>query len=179
MAVRASMAALIGRVRLMVNDAAGTDQVFSDQEIQDSLDIHRWDYRYLPLQSLPTVAPGGGTTTYLDWYAPYGDWEGEPGLVNGSYSTLVPTSEDLITGRWSFSASQQAVLLTGKTYDLYAAAANILESWAGKVALDFDFSTADSSFHRSQKQAALLKLAREYRGKQQYKSVVQVRDDAY
>lgn len=64
------------------------------------------------------------------------------------------------------------------TYDLYAAAADLLEAWAAREKLNFDFDTDGQSFKRSQKAAALLALAREYRRQQRPASVAMVRTDA-
>ena len=49
---------------------------------------------------------------------------------------------------------------------MYRAAADLLERWAAKVVLDFDFTSDSQSFRRSQKADALQKLAARYRRKQ-------------
>ncbi len=63
-------------------------------------------------------------------------------------------------------------------YDAYAAAADLLEAWAAKEKLAFDFDADGQSFKRSQKAQALLGLAREYRKKQLPQQGVLVRSDA-
>jgi hypothetical protein len=60
---------------------------------------------------------------------------------------------------------------------VFAAAADLLEQWAAKVKLEFDFNVENTSFRRSQKASQLLTLAREYRRRQQPVSVRQVRTD--
>ena len=93
---RASLNDLIGRVRLMISDTE-TSSVFSDDEIQNALDVNRSDVRYLPLQAAETIS-SGGTVQYLDFYAPRGDWESDAALVDGNYNALIPDSADLLTG---------------------------------------------------------------------------------
>jgi hypothetical protein len=68
MAVRSSMADIIARVRIMINDTGGTP-VFTDQVIQDTLDQRREDNRYMGLIPAETIAgpPSAGTVTWLDY----------------------------------------------------------------------------------------------------------------
>jgi hypothetical protein len=164
--VRASMAELIDRTRGLIGDVAGASQVFSDQNLQDALDRRRADVRYLELECGETIAVGGATT-YLDYYAPDGltDWEGDGVLqYGGTWASVTPASSDWLAGHWTFSASQQPpVYLTGKTYDVYAAAADLLERWAATLKLEFDFEEDGQRFKRSQKPAGVLALAAQYR----------------
>ena len=53
--------------------------------------------------------------------------------------------------------------MTGKVYDVYAAAVDLLEAWQAKVALEYNFSAEGQSFQRSQKLAQLAALAETYR----------------
>lgn len=176
MTVRASMAELISQVRTLIGDPAGTDQALSDQEIQNAMDIHRWEARYMPLKPLPTVLPGG-TMVYLIWIAPVGQWESDAALVDAQYGGGVPSVADFITGRWTFAVSQASVMISGWFYDLYAASTDLLEAWAAKSAGDYDFTADGSSFHRSQAGESLRKLAAEYRKKQRAHFIPQVRGD--
>lgn len=167
MAVRASMAALISRVRELIGDTAGADQVFTDQQIQDTLDTRRRraDAQYLsPVSSVAA----GGSVSYLTYFADTGYWEDDVLIQNGSYeflADLVDTA-DLLTGQWVFTASQTGpVMLTGKTYDIYAAAADMLEMWLAKIKLDYDFLSSGRTFKRSQQIDGLERLIRTYRGR--------------
>lgn len=176
MNARASMADLIQRVRVMINDAAA-EPVFSDLEIQEALDRHRRDRRYEPLEPAETMTPGGGMA-YLDYYAARGDWEDDVSLVDGGYNPVTPTTSDLSVGRWTFAEEpRRPVMAVGKVYDLYGAAADVLEAWAARVALDFDFHVAGQTFRGSQKQAQLLELAQQYRWKQRPAYVTTRRTD--
>jgi hypothetical protein len=156
------MTALIDRVRLMVNDPAGDSQTFSDLEIQDFLDRTRLSIRYLELEAAPDYRPS--TVEYIEYHADRGDWEADVLLQDGTYSEITPAEMDLQVGMFRFAASQNPpVMLTGKVYDVYAAAVMVLEAWQAKVALDYNFSAAGQSFQRSQKMAQLAQLADTYR----------------
>ncbi len=63
-------------------------------------------------------------------------------------------------------------------YDVYGAAADLLEMWAAKEKLSFDFEADGQTFRRSQKSQSLLELAREYRRQQRPQQVGMVRSDA-
>jgi hypothetical protein len=167
MAVRTSMAAIISRVRELIGDAAGADQVFTDQQIQDTLDTRRrrTDAQYL--SPVSSVAAGGGVS-YLTYIAPTGYWEDDVLLQDGSYEFLAASVDtaDLLTGQWVFTATQAPpVMITGKTYDIYAAAADVLEMWLAKIKLDYDFLSSGRTFKRSQQIEGLSGLIRTYRGR--------------
>jgi hypothetical protein len=170
MAVRTSMATLISTVRDLINDAAKT--TFTDQQVQDKLDKTRWDVRYEQLEAGPnltTLSPAG-TFDWLDFYSRYQYWESDWVVNDGKWSTITPTSVEEITGHWVLpNASGQTngqpppVFVTGKVYDIYAAAADLLEMWAAIVVLSFDFVSDGKSLRRSQMSQQLLMLAKSYR----------------
>jgi hypothetical protein len=171
------MADLISRVRLLINDPIGGGQVFTDQQVQDALDKRRSDVRYLELAGAEAVAPGG-TVSYLDYYANRGDWEADEQLVDGSYNVLAPATADRLTGHWTFATdTEPPVYIVGKVYDVYAAAADVLEAWAAREKLAFDAEADGQAMSRSQKTKALLALAAEYRQQQRVAVVRQVRSD--
>lgn len=175
MAVRSSMLDLIERVRGMINDSSAT--VFTDAEIEGVLDQHRKEWRYLGLQAEQTIAPGG-TASYLSYHAAVKPWEADAELVDAGYNVLTPATAAPMTGDWSFDTEPSyPVLISGSTYDLYGAAAELLEMWAAKVALDFDFSAGGQTFNRSQKQAQILALAAKYRGKAEVGWAKLIRED--
>lgn len=163
MAARSTMAALITRLRTLVADPAGGSQVWADDDLQLALDAHRHQARYAELAPLDSVAPGGAIT-WLVWVARETDWEDSPELVNSAYTVITPASSDLIRGRWTFASHQAAgVLITGDAFNVYAAAADVLDMWAAKVAREFDFTTDNATFRRSQQAAALRAQAEAYR----------------
>ena len=166
---RSSMAALITRVRRLISDVAGGSQVFSDDEIQDALDVYQEGHRYRPLRAEPTYS--AGSVEWRDFYADIGDWEADEALADGVYTSVTAATSDRIAGHWTFAASQmQGVFVTGKTYDLYGAAADLLEGWAAKVKLDIDvqiggIAQADR-YYLAQQAGACERLASRYRLRQ-------------
>src|SRR5690606_31595054 len=159
---RASMAALISHLRLLVHDPAGDDQTFSDDEIQTFLDQHQTEVRYLRLDPIDTIQ-SGGTVVTLAYRAPVGWWEDTVSLYDRSYDELTPDSEDLQTGRWTFAAHQaEPVYLTGYTYDLYGAAIDCLTAWAAQLKSAFDFTADGLSVKRSQQLASINGLMARY-----------------
>lgn len=172
------MADLIGRVRTLIGDPEGPDAVLDDDTIQDALDAHRTDVRYLELQGEETRA--AGTYTYHDYYAPVGDWESDEVLLDCGYAVLAPSVADRLTGHWAFIENMPPpVSIIGKTFDLYAAAADLLEAWAARTKLDFDFQADGASYKRSQRPAQLLALAAKFRARQRPQRVLQVRSDTW
>jgi len=175
MSARASLASLITRVRSLIDDS-GTTKTFTDDEVQAVLDGWRTDVRYLELRPAETRTASG--VEYRDYYAPVGDWESDVVLYDGAYAALTPKTSDYQTGHWTFEASTgPPVYLVGKTFDVYAAAADLLEAWAAKVKTAYDFTADGASFSRSQQVTALLQLAGEYRRRQRSVTALQVRGD--
>jgi hypothetical protein len=165
MATRSGMAALITRVRAMIADPAGGSQQFADQDVQDVLDDTRTVVRYGQLQLQPTLS-AGGILSYQEYFASYGDWEDSPGtqLYGPAYALLSPSASDTITGHWSFSVNQPfPVFVVGNFFDRYAAAADLCERWAAFLSRDYDFSTGNQRFSRSQAAKGMLTMAATYR----------------
>jgi hypothetical protein len=171
------MSNLISLTRDLIGDPSGAEQTFTDDQIERSLDVYRWDFRYFPLKPLPTVV--SRNVEYRDWYSDELYWESDAALYDGSYGSLTPSSSDPIHGRWSFAAHQTAVLVSGKIYDPYGAAVDLLEMWAGKVALEYDVNADGAGLSRSQKRAALLELAAQYRKQQKIITAKQERADVW
>jgi len=171
------MSKLITLVRDLIGDRAGAEQTFDDDQIERSLDVHRWEMRFVPLKSLPKRV--SGETVYLDWYSDEQYWEDNVELYGTDYTPLTPTVNDALHGRWSFSTNQAAVLIVGNIYDPFGAAADLLQMWAGLVATEFDVSADGASMSRSQKRQALLDLAANYRSQQRVVIASQERDDVW
>ncbi len=151
---RASMTALISHIRLLISDPAGVSEIFSDDELCAFADARRTDVLYQPLSPLPSIAPGGAVS-YLTWAADGGPWETTGQLLDGSYNVLTPTTSDWIGGRWTFATTQSAVRILGARYDLNAAAADAVDAWIAKVALQYDFAVDGGDYKRSQMRAGL------------------------
>lgn len=180
MPVRATMAALIARVRLMINDTLplGSGQVWLDQDIQNVLDESRMDYYNLQLKEQWTFS--GTTPQVLDYFAPkeLGNWEDD--FVIKQYLTVLITATTVedIPGHFQFTATTlPPCFITGKTYDIYRASADLLERWSAKYALLFNVTVDGQSVQRSQAHSMLLDLAKQYRMKQRAGSIALKRAD--
>jgi hypothetical protein len=169
---RATLSSLITTLRELVDDG-GTPSVFSDDTLQRHLDACRWDVYQEALAPIPAHI-GGGSVAYYEYRSRHGNFETTQGgtavlLVQDSTGATRGTATwadvDYQRGAVTFAANQAgtALYLTGRSYDLYAAAADTLTDWAAKVALQFDFSSDQQSFSRSQKQAQLRQAAESYR----------------
>lgn len=176
MAVRSTMTSLISRVRLLINDPAGINQQFSDQDIQDVLDESRQDIKNAPLRPLATFT--GATIQWLDYYAELGNWEDDVVLKQYLITTVSPSLSENIPGHWQFSVNTlPPVYLSGKTVDLYRAAADLLERWASRWVLSYNVGVDGQSLQRSQASQMLLNLAKQYRMKQRAHVISTVRSD--
>jgi len=159
---RSSMAALITRTRLLINDPSGAGQVFDDQTIQDILDACRSDVINWRMIWRPTYQ--NGVVQFLNYYIELGDWEDDVSFTQNLLTTVTPTTSEPIAGHWFFSTSTYPeVYITGKTYDVYKAAADLLERWSAKQAQQYDVIVGGQTFRRSQSFEALQKLALSYR----------------
>lgn len=180
--VRDTMLALIARVRLMVADT-GSAPVFTDDQVQEALDRHRHDARRMVLESVPTVQPGGGILvpqSYVDHYAVdgIGDWEDDLLFQDITYQTVAPSASENLVGHWAFAGGMRPpVSLTGKHYDCFLAAADLLDAWAAAYARDFDFESDNQRFRRSQAAKMMRDQAKEYRTRGRPAYAQLVRDD--
>lgn len=176
MAVRATMASLIYRVRGLINDPAGTSQVFDDQTIQDVLDFGRMDIVNEVMIPKPTFT--GSSIQFLNYYSHVGDWEDDIVFKQYLVNIVTPATLEPIAGHITFAATTlPPIYLTGKFYDVYRAAADLLERQAAQWSLSFDFSADGQSFKRSQAAMALQKLAMTYRMQQRPRTIEVTRTD--
>ncbi len=177
MAVRATMQTnLIPRVRLLINDPAGVSQVFTDQDVQDVLDESRQDVYSMQLTGKPTWSATG--FVYLDYLTELGGWE--DGMVLKQFFTIVvtPSVIEPIAGHFQFAANTlPPVFLTGKLYDVYRAAADLLERLAAKWMLSYSFSSDGQSFQRGQATLHLEKRIQALRRRQRAGTISLVRTD--
>lgn len=182
MAYRATCESLIRRLRGMIGDriAAGstTAPTWSDIELQDALDGRRVNVDTEPLTSI--VSYPSGVSTYLTFEHALSNFEEDATLVNASYTAITPATYDYLNGRFTFSAEPSyPVYLTGKSFDLRAAAADVLEQWAALVKLDFNFSEGRTGgqFQREQKHKMLLASAATHRAQQRVTTATMYRSD--
>jgi len=170
------MASLITRVRLLINDPAGGSQIFADQDVQDVLDASRQDIGNVALTAFPTYS--GSTIQYLDYYSDWTDWEDDVVLKQYLTQVVTPSASENIVGHWMFAANKfPPVYISGKTYDVYRSAADLLERWAAKWVLSYSFTSDGQSFQRQQAAHMLQALAKTYRQKQRPRSIIATRSD--
>ena len=169
--VRGTMADLIAHVRTMIGDPTGASAAFTDASIQDALDETRVDIQFRALEPRYTLV--NGAYVWTDYYSPPdlgGFWENDETLYGLNYLQLTPTASDRVTGHWTFTGGAfpngqvPPVIIYGKVYDVWRAAADLLEMWAATLATTaFDFSADGRSYHPSQAVNAKQALAVKYR----------------
>ncbi len=180
MAARPTLTVLLKRLRKLVGDPDSA--VWEDEELQEFLDSeHQVVHRYLPLRIEATRTPGG--FTYNNFYSDdFGNWEADAILTDASYTDITgsATLSDLIVGHWAFTAQPNIpVYATGKTYDLFGCAADLLEAQAGTLRLKFDVQDASGAkMALSQQVKATMNLAAAYRAKQRARSAPSTRTDS-
>lgn len=176
MSVRSTMAALIARVRILINDPAGASQIFDDQAIQDVLDEGRSDYKNEVLIPRPTFV--GSQIQFLDYWHKLGGWE--DGYVIKQYliNTVTPATLEPIAAHWTFSATTLPPLyISGSLHDVYRAAADLLERQAAMWVLRYNVNVDSQSLQRGQATTALQSLAKTYRMKQRASAIHVMRTD--
>lgn len=176
---RAAMASIITLVRGLINDPAGASQQFTDDAIEDRLDLTR--VYHLKVELTAFAEPAG---TQLKFQSAYRYWESDLSLTDPAGTVLSPTSSDPISGYFVFGSTQTGVYATGFTYDVYAASAELLTLWAGRIEQDIlKFSADGSSYEFSGIREAKLRLAAQYMARSSafgaIASVGLVRDDHY
>lgn len=173
------MAALITRLQKLIGDP--NSAVWDIDTLQDYLDENQTIARYLRLRDAPFRTPGG-VIIWLDYFSDELDnWEDDVQLYDRVWQPISASlidRADLVTGHWTFTTSMTPpIYLIGKSYDLYNAAADVLEAWAAKLALEFDFTSQRQQFHRSQQATALQKRADTYRLRGRPRKTTMVRSD--
>ncbi len=178
MAVRSSMAALIARVRLLINDTLpqGSGQIWSDQTIQDVMDESREDLMNVVLTPKPTFT--GSTIQFLDYYYELGGWEDDYVIKQYLVNPVTPATSEPIAAHWQFAQTTLPPLyISGKLYDVYRSAADLLERQAAQWALSYNISVDGQNLQRSQAAVALQNLAKTYRMKQRARTISLIRTD--
>lgn len=171
---RAAMGDIINFVERLVNDSGNA--IWLADEIEATLDQNRIRVNQEKLVAEPTRS--ASDVEYLAYSSPYQYWESDVVLESANYATLTPDTSYPLLGRWEFDAEPDwPVYVTGYTYDVYAAAADLLEERALQLATQYDFSADGGQFMRSQQRKGYLEMAAKYRGLQRPKVVRQIRDD--
>ena len=176
---RSGMSELITELRGMAEAGTadyslGASTFWSDDQLQDLLDSHRTDIIFQSLNVYPTVV-SSGSASYKDYRSDYGYLETTTGgtaimYLQDSTGATVGTANytpDYRRGKFEFTADQRgtAYYLTGRSYDLNAAAADVWNRKAAHYApTSFDFSTDNHSVSRSQIYAHCKEMAAQFNG---------------
>ena len=161
--VRAGMADLIAELRGMTDTSYEDFTVagvyyWSDKQLQDRLDRYREDFVEEGLSAVQQTR--NGTTYYLEYRSQYGNLEDVASgtsvfKLDDAAGTNQGTSlwtADYRRGVVTFSADTlgSSMFLTGRSYDLNAAAADVWRYKAANAAKMYSFSAGGQNFTRSQ-----------------------------
>jgi hypothetical protein len=144
MTVRTSMGYIISFVRDLIGDPAGADQDYTDQQIQDRLDLNRMDISFGEIEAVFTYSTIG-RSEWHDFIAPVGFWETDVYLQTSAGAIQTPDDPNYMLGRFHFDAqlTQDILFLTGKAYNVYGAAGHLVTAQASAVRGSFNSFTAD------------------------------------
>ena len=189
---RATLAELIEITRSMTDAGTadyslGTANYWDDNHVQNILDRHRRDVYNEPLAVIEKWT-GSGSVGYFEYQSAYGYLEQTSGgtavfWLEDGVGTDIGTAlwtADYIRGRITFGADTTGSVyyLTGRTYDLNAAAAEIWRSKASYFATRaFDFSTDNHRVSGGQIHEHCLKMAAHYDGMALSTTTVLMRGD--
>lgn len=176
---RSGMSDLIQRVRTLTGAgtagySVGTANYWDADQVQDVLDRHRYPIERALMDPVATYT--GGSVIYTRYSAPAGYLEAGTALsVTDGVGNEIGTalwSADYQRGEFTFTTDQGSAgrYITGRTYDVHAAAAELLEAWASHEAQAFDFTTDGQSFARSQRAQGLRAQASDLRKRARVKT---------
>src|SRR5258708_30982070 len=176
MAVRPSMAALILRVRKLINDPASVNQQWSDQDLQDVMDESRIDFINEVLTPRPTFS--GSTILYLDYWHSMGGWEDVYALKQFLPIPVTPSILEPIAGHFQFATTTLPPLyITGSIHDVYHCAADLLERWSASWVMSYTVNVDGQSLQRGMVAPAMMALAKTYRRQQRAGTISMTRSD--
>lgn len=145
MAVRASMAYIITFIRELINDPAGASSEWTDQQIQDRLDLNRLDLYQSQLKSADTLT-SSGTIEWHDFFARLPFWETDYVIRQIDGDQVTPDTAEPLLGKFIFTANQiQPLVITGKVYNVYGVAATMLTMTAANLRNQIMSWTADGT----------------------------------
>lgn len=176
---RQGMSNLIDRLRGLTNAGTaqytvGTLSYWDNDDLQDVLDRHATWVVEDALTWIPQNI--GGTSQYFTAQSRFRDFEeAESGTArwqvrqtNGTAEGTANYTADYVRGRVTWSADQGGttyMIAAAYSYDLYAAAVDVLEHKLAYVDLWYDFEADNQTFSRSQVQESLQGLIATYKRK--------------
>jgi hypothetical protein len=190
MAARTTLATVISDVRALTSAGPneytkGTANYFDDDQVQRILDRHRADVFDHVLVANPHRS--GGTLVYQTYVAGLDSWEETDGgtatfvITSLTGGTVVPSgwSADYQRGIVTFTADQGPVrfAVTGRRYDIYGAAAEVLRVWATQKKAACDFTIDGQAEFVEGQTRNMLSLAKEYAARAEPMTVALGRND--
>lgn len=163
MAVRPTMSDLIAFVRELIFDPSDGDTKFTDQYIQDQLDLNRLDLYTEWLKSADTLTTEG-TIEWHDFFAPVPHWETDYVIQQLDGDVVTPDNAYPMIGKFNFTAHQtEPLAITGKAYNVYRVAGNLMTTWIAEQRSDILSWTADGTTIRKANAISHMSgLARQY-----------------
>lgn len=158
---RSTMSELITRLRSYTQAGTADYSVagvtyWTDDQLQAVLDRFRLEIYMEPLVSVESYS--GGTAQWINYQSAYTDFESTNGgtaifeVEDGAGVTIGTANytPDYPSGRLVFAADTggSALYLTGRSYDVFGAAADVWRQKSGQYALAVDFSTDNHSIKR-------------------------------
>ena len=184
MTVRTTMAELIVDLRAMT-DAGTSDYTvggvtfWSDQQLQDVLDGRRAAVRFIQMSAQPDYA--NGAFSYTDYILPAENMEGGTLLqvLDNTGGTVGGWTFDRNRGVVTFATDQAGAsrFVTGRSYNVNLAAADVWRKKAAHYATAYDVSTDNHSLKRSQLIQHCQAMAREFEARGGPASITMERGD--
>lgn len=143
MAVRPTMQYLVDYVRDLIGDPS-SGGVFSDQQIQDRLDLNRLDVYNKTICAADTLT-STGSYAWHDFFAPVGFWETDALLQRIDGPTLTADVSNYLLGNWHFNTALNVdeIVVTGRAYNVYSTCAKLCVSMQNELRTSFNSFTAD------------------------------------
>jgi hypothetical protein len=198
MPFRPTLLNLVAEVRDLIGDQDNGSQKFNNLQIQNALDESRSDPRYEMLTAAPTITKTTGNTAqfvWIDYYSKFQYWEIDAAVVQwGDYTQRTALASEFIVGHWQFVYLQPPgqmvpdsqypgqippLYVTGRTYDIYAAAVKLLKMWKADIkTCTYDFSTGGQSFRRGTILQTINELIADYSRQMRFRQISLVRCDS-
>ncbi len=178
MAARTSMADLLLTLRGLTSAGSAEYTVngsacWTDQQLQDVLDRHVYPIRHEELIPFETYG-AGGSVTYVDYQSPHRFVEtvlggtpttrfvvqDETGAAVGTAGFTVDYPRGLVT--FGTATGGLTRYVTGYSYDMNAAAADVWTQKAAHYVTAYDVATDNHNLRRSQIIQSCLTMAKEY-----------------
>ena len=186
MAARAGMAENILHLRELTNAGTadytlGTATYWDDDQMQSVLDRNRTDFYREPFQKIQQY--DGGTVVYKVYQSEFRFIESGTNFeLENSVGETVGTALytlDAERGKVTFTSDTggSTYYMTGRSYNMDGAAAEVWRAKAANVSAYYDFSTDNHKMNRSQVRQSFLEMADYYDAQNGIQTVTMFRGD--